>query len=394
MTATRAVPAAVEILVEGNVQGVGYRAFARRRAQDRGLTGYAVNLHDGRVKVRAEGDRPRIDEYVRDLETVTARGRAEDPSPDEPPAEEPAAAAEEELESPEEGEAEDDAPLEAQLSDAEPAARNALAVYLAEVSRIPLLTREEEVALAKRVAAGDADAERRMVEANLRLVIKIARRYMNRGLSLPDLIEEGNLGLLRAVRKFRWERGTRFSTYGVWWIRQFIVRALANQARLIRLPVHVEARYAKYRREKDRLTETLGRPPTLPEIAEALDEPVENLEGLEDVAATPLSLEMPVGEGRGVLAEIVPDREQPGSDAVAGLLRRQADLREMLDALPDNERTVIRLRFGLDDEPPLTLEAIGQRLGLTRERIRQIEGAALRKLRARLQARGVGLPEL
>jgi RNA polymerase primary sigma factor len=326
---------------------------------------------------------------------VTARRHAGDGGPDEPRAEEPEPAEDEResAEADEANEAEADVPLEAQLAEVEPAARNALAVYLAEVSRIPLLSREEEVALAKRVAAGDADAERRMVEANLRLVIMIARRYMNRGLALGDLIEEGNLGLLRAVRKFRWERGTRFSTYAVWWIRQFIVRALANQARLIRLPVHVEARYAKYKREKERLTETLGRPPTLAEVAEALKEPVENLEGLDDVAATPLSLEMPVGEGRGVLAEIVPDREQPGSDAVAGLLRQQADLREILAALPPNERTVITLRFGLEDEAPLTLEAIGQRLGLTRERIRQIEGAALRKLRARLQARGVGLPE-
>jgi len=324
---------------------------------------------------------------------VTARRRAGDPTPDEPPADEPESAADDQREPAEDDEAEGDAPLDVQLAEPEPPARNALAVYLAEVSRIPLLSREEEVELAKRVAAGDADAERRMVEANLRLVVKIARRYVNRGLSLPDLIEEGNLGLLRAVRKFRWERGTRFSTYAVWWIRQFIVRALANQARLIRLPVHVEARYAKYKREKERLTEKLQRPPTLAEIAEALKEPVENLEGLEDLAATPLSLEMPVGEGPGVLADIVPDREQPASDAVAGLLRQQADLREMLAALPTSERTVLTLRFGLEDEPPMTLEAIGQRLGLTRERIRQIEGAALRKLRARLEARGVGLPE-
>jgi RNA polymerase primary sigma factor len=281
----------------------------------------------------------------------------------------------------------------ADVEEAEPAARSALAVYLAEIARIPPLSREEEIALAQRAAAGDAEAERRMVEANLRLVVKTARRYVNRGLSLPDLIEEGNLGLLRAVRKYEWDRGTRFSTYAVWWIRQFIVRAIANQARLIRLPVHVEALFSKYRREKERLTEKLERPPTLAELAETLEVPVEHLEGLEEVAATPLSLETPVGEGRSVLQDITADREQPGSDAVVGLLRRQADLRAILDTLPPSERTVITLRFGLGDDAPMTLESIGQHLGVTRERVRQIEGTALRKLRARLEARGTGFPK-
>jgi RNA polymerase primary sigma factor len=329
--------------------------------------------------------------------------RSPGPAPDDQPGDEPESPVEEAV-SPETEEAEPDdavdaeADLEAEAEteaevDATPAARNALAVYQKEVSRIPLLTREEELALAKRVAAGDADAERQMVEANLRLVIKIARRYMNRGLALPDLIEEGNLGLLRAVRKYRWDRGTRFSTYAVWWIRQFVVRAIANQARLIRLPVHVEALYSQFRRTKERLTAELERPPTLEEIAQALDKPIEQLEGLEDVAATPLSLEAPVGEGSGVLADVVADRDRPASDAVASALRQQADVRAILEALPPTERTVLTLRFGLEDEAPMTLEAIGQRLGLTRERIRQIEGAALRKLRARLEARGVGLPD-
>jgi RNA polymerase primary sigma factor len=320
------------------------------------------------------------------------------PAPEDRPGDEPEPSPEEAVEpeaetGTESGESEaDDEPVEAEV-EATPAARNALAVYQKEISRIPLLTREEELALAKRVATGDADAERRMVEANLRLVIKIARRYMNRGLPLADLIEEGNLGLLRAVRKFRWERGTRFSTYAVWWIRQFVVRAIANQARLIRLPVHIEALYSKYLRTKERLTRELERRPTVEEIAQALKVPVEHLDGLEDVAATPLSLEMPVGEGSGVLADIVADRDRPASDAVASALRQQADVRAILEALPPTERTVLTLRFGLGDEAPMTLEAIGQRLGVTRERIRQIEGAALRKLRARLEARGVGLPD-
>jgi RNA polymerase primary sigma factor len=275
-----------------------------------------------------------------------------------------------------------------------PAGRPALALYLAEVARIPRLTREEELELAKRVAAGDAEAERRMAEANLRLVVMVARRYANRGLSLLDLIEEGNLGLLRAVQKYRWDRGTRFSTYAVWWIRQAIVRALANQARLIRLPVHVEALYAKYQRTRERLTQQLGRPPSLDEVAAALEVPVEQLAGLDEVAATPLSLETPIGEGQGALKDVVADRGAAGSDVLANVLRQQADVRDGLDVLPPTERTVIALRFGLEGEGPLTLEAIGQRMGVTRERIRQIEAAALRKLRARLEARGLDFPDL
>jgi RNA polymerase primary sigma factor len=323
---------------------------------------------------------------------VSRLGSGGAPAPDETPGEEPAGGVGPELE-PDDREPLDDEEEPAPEPEEEaPAARNALQLYLAEIARVPLLTREQEQELAKRVAAGDADAERRLAEANLRLVVKVARRYVNRGLSLLDLIEEGNLGLLRAVQKFRWERGTRFSTYAVWWIRQAIVRAIANQARLIRLPVHVGERYTKYRRAKERLARELDRPPTLEEIAQALGEPVENLEGLEEVAATPLSLETPVGEGTGVLLDVVPDA-QPASDVVASLLRQQANLREMLEALPANERQVITLRFGLGDEGPMTLEAIGQRIGVSRERIRQIEAAALRKLRARLEARGVDLGE-
>ncbi len=336
---------------------------------------------------------------------MTPRRPGPEPAPDDPPGEGPeppderepgaAAPADADVEPADEDAepAEEGAEPEGEGEEVSPAARNALAVYQAELARLPLLTREEEIALAKRVAAGDAEAERRMVEANLRLVVKIARRYVGRGLSLLDLIEEGNLGLLRAVRKYRWERGTRFSTYAVWWIRQFIVRAIANQARLIRLPVHVEALYAKYLRAKERLARQLERTPTLAEIASELGVPVEHLEGLEEVAATPLSLETPVGEGGGVLQDIMPDRDRPASDAVAGVLRQQADLREILAALPPNERTVITLRFGLGEEAPMTLEAIGRRLGVTRERVRQIEAAALRKLRGRLEARGVGLPD-
>ncbi len=272
--------------------------------------------------------------------------------------------------------------------------RENLRVYLKEIARIPLLSREEEAALARRVRAGDAEAKARFTEANLRLVVQIARRYLNRGLPLPDLIEEGNLGLLRAVEKFDPERGTRFSTYATWWIRQAIARALANQARTIRLPVHVEALLARYKREQQRLTRALERPPTMDELAAALGTSVEQLEELEEIRQPPVSLETPVGEGQGRVSDLVADPSTDPSDAGASLFRKRTDLVSVLDDLAANERTVLRRRFGLEGDPPEKLEAIGQRLGLTRERIRQIEGAGLRKLRALLAARGVDASDL
>jgi len=242
-----------------------------------------------------------------------------------------------------------------------------LSEYLREISRIPRLSPEEEQALARRVLAGDAGAEQRMIEANLRLVFAIARRYRNRGLPLPDLIAEGNLGLLRAVRKFRPDKGTRFSTYASWWIRHAVVRALANQARVLRLPVHVELLLERYRKERERLTQELGRPPSLDEVARSLEIPPEQLAGLEEI---------------------------PPSGPLGALLRKRKDLTALVDDLPDRERTVIRLRFGLSGEEALTLEAVGRRLGLSRKRVRQIEGVGLKKLRALLAARGVDPSDL
>jgi len=269
-----------------------------------------------------------------------------------------------------------------------------LGVYLSEIARIPLLTREEEQAVARRVRAGDEAAKQRMIEANLRLVVQIARRYLNRGLPLPDLIEEGNLGLLRAVEKFEPERGTRFSTYATWWIRQAVTRALANQARTIRLPVHVELLLARYAREQRRLTQALGRPPTTEEMAKALDTSEREIAELEEIRQHPVSLDAPAGsESAATLGDLIADRAAV-PETFAELFRDRVDLVSVLDDLAPNERTVLRRRFGLEGDEPETLEVIGQRLGLSRERIRQLEGGGLRKLRALLKARGIDASDL
>jgi RNA polymerase primary sigma factor len=268
--------------------------------------------------------------------------------------------------------------------------REILALYLEDIRRVKLLTPEQEQDLARRVQAGDAQAERQLVEANLRLVVTIARRYLNRGLSLLDLIEEGNVGLLHATRKFRPDRGTRFSTYATWWIRQAVVRALANQARMIRLPVHVELLLGQSMKKRKALTQKLGRVPTNEELAEALGWPVSEVEHLESLRQQPLSLDAPTGEeGKARLLEVVRDTSAVPGEGLAAILKARADLAGVLQDLPDSERKVLTLRFGLGDEEPMTLERIGQRLGVTRERVRQIESAALRRMRALLAAREV-----
>ncbi len=271
--------------------------------------------------------------------------------------------------------------------------RELLALYLRDIAKVPLLTPEQEQELARRVQAGDAAAERQLTEANLRLVVRVARRYLNRGLSLLDLIEEGNLGLLHAVRKFQPGRGTRFSTYAVWWIRQAVTRALANQARTIRLPVHVELLLGQYAKKKNALTQELGRAPTSQEIAKALGQPLEEIEHLERVSQRPVSLDAPTGQDGGTLQDVVKD-DDPLPGGLAAALRARDDLAEVLQDLPDQERTVVSLRFGLSGEPPLTLEAIGKRLGVTRERVRQVQVAALQRLRRLLATRGVDAGDL
>ena len=270
-----------------------------------------------------------------------------------------------------------------------------LGVYLGEISRIPLLSRAEEHELAMRVRAGDEAAKQRMIEANLRLVVQIARRYRNRGLPLPDLIEEGNLGLLRAVDKFDPDRGTRFSTYATWWIRQAVVRALANQARTIRLPVHVELLLSRYVREQRRLTQTLGRTPTPADLAAALGITEEEVEELDEVRQQPVSLDAPVGgERQSTLGDLIADRTADPAGSFVSLFQNRTELVSVLDDLAANERTVLRRRFGLEGDPPETLETIGQRLTLSRERVRQIEAAGIRKLRALLAARGIDASDL
>jgi RNA polymerase sigma factor (sigma-70 family) len=296
-----------------------------------------------------------------------------------------------------------DEPLEPLLDEADEEVREEtreqsranLGVYLGEIARIPLLSREEEHALATRVRTGDEVAKQRMVEANLRLVVQIARRYRNRGLPLPDLIEEGNLGLLRAVEKFDPDRGTRFSTYATWWIRQAVVRALANQARTIRLPVHVELLLSRYVREHRRLTQALGRTPSSAELAAALGITEEEVEELDEVRQQPVSLDAPVGaERETTLGDMIADRTVEPGDSLVSLFQGRHDLTSVLDDLAANERTVLRRRFGLEGDPPESLEAIGQRLKLSRERVRQIEAAGIRKLRALLAARGIDASDL
>jgi RNA polymerase sigma factor (sigma-70 family) len=264
-----------------------------------------------------------------------------------------------------------------------------LSTYFGEISRIPLLSREEEVALARRLRAGDEAAKTKLTESNLRLVVQVARRYLNRGLPLPDLIEEGNLGLIRAVEKFDPERGTRFSTYATWWIRHFIVRALANQARMIRLPVHVELLLGRYAREQQRLAQELGRAPTVEEIAQALRTTTEQVNELEKIRRHPVSIDAPAGGEQGHVADTIADETANPSAALVSLFRQRADLATVFDDLAENERLVLRRRFGLEGDPPETLAAIGRRMGYTRERVRQIEAAGLRKLRALLKARGL-----
>jgi RNA polymerase primary sigma factor len=256
-------------------------------------------------------------------------------------------------------------------------------MYLKEIGRVPLLTAEQEVSLAKRILRGDMAAKRALIEANLRLVVSIAKRYQNRGLQFLDLIQEGNLGLMRAVDKFDHTKGYKFSTYATWWIRQAITRAIADQARTIRVPVHMVETINKLIRTQRKLAQDLGRDPSHEELATAMEMTPEKVREVLKLNQDPVSLETPVGgEEDSSLADFVEDHVTPVPDAaVTGKMRRQ-EVAEILETLSHRERKVLELRFGLRGEEPRTLEEVGQRFGVTRERIRQIEAKTLSKLKS------------
>jgi RNA polymerase primary sigma factor len=255
-------------------------------------------------------------------------------------------------------------------------------MYLKEIGRVDLLSAEEEIELANRIEAGDEDAKRRLAEANLRLVVSIAKRYVGRGMLFLDLIQEGNMGLIKAVEKFDYRKGFKFSTYATWWIRQAITRAIADQARTIRIPVHMVETINKLIRVQRQLLQDLGREPTPEEIGEDMDLSPDKVREILKIAQEPVSLETPIGEeDDSHLGDFIEDQDatSPSEHAAYELLKEQ--LEDVLDTLTDREENVLRLRFGLDDGRTRTLEEVGKVFGVTRERIRQIEAKALRKLR-------------
>ncbi|HIZ06431.1 MAG TPA: RNA polymerase sigma factor RpoD [Candidatus Eubacterium avistercoris] len=255
-------------------------------------------------------------------------------------------------------------------------------MYLKEIGKVPLLTAEEEIELAQKMEEGDQEAKKRLAEANLRLVVSIAKRYVGRGMLFLDLIQEGNLGLIKAVEKFDYRKGYKFSTYATWWIRQAITRAIADQARTIRIPVHMVETINKLIRVSRQLLQELGREPSPEEIAEEMDMPVERVREILKISQEPVSLETPIGEEEDShLGDFIQDDNVPvPSDAAAFTLLKE-QLVEVLGTLTEREQKVLRLRFGLDDGRARTLEEVGKEFSVTRERIRQIEAKALRKLR-------------
>lgn len=254
--------------------------------------------------------------------------------------------------------------------------------YLKEIGKIPLLTPEEEAKLAEKAKSGDEEAKKQLAEANLRLVVSIAKRYGNRGMHLLDLIQEGNIGLMKAIEKFDYAKGYKFSTYASWWIRQALVRSIADQSRTIRIPVHMVESINKMYRLSRAMTQELGREPTAEELAERLDMPVERVLEIRKISLEPVSLETPVGDEEDThLGDFIKDEHiaVPADEAAMTILREQ--LQEALDTLTPREREVLKLRFGLEDGQVRTLEEVGKEFNVTRERIRQIESKALRKLR-------------
>ena len=255
-------------------------------------------------------------------------------------------------------------------------------MYLKEIGKVPLLNANEEIELAKKMEEGDEEAKKKLAEANLRLVVSIAKRYVGRGMLFLDLIQEGNLGLIKAVEKFDYRKGYKFSTYATWWIRQAITRAIADQARTIRIPVHMVETINKLIRVSRQLLQDLGREPTPEEIAEAMDLSVERVCEILKISQEPVSLETPIGEEEDShLGDFIQDENVPAPAEAAAFTMLREQLEEVLDTLTEREQKVLRLRFGLDDGHARTLEEVGKEFNVTRERIRQIEAKALRKLR-------------
>jgi RNA polymerase primary sigma factor len=267
---------------------------------------------------------------------------------------------------------------------------DSLRLYLREIGKVPLLTADQEVYLAKRIERGDMVAKKQMIEANLRLVVSIAKSYLGRGLSFLDLIQEGSLGLIRAVEKFDYRKGYKFSTYATWWIRQAVTRAIADKARTIRIPVHMVEKLNKVVHIERQLVQRLGREPRPDEIAEELEMTTEEVREILRMAQHPVSLEKPIGEEEeSELGDFVQDDQAESPFDTASLSLRREDIEHALDSLPARERRVIELRFGLNGKPPCTLEEVGRAFGVTRERIRQIENNTLKKLESLPEAQGL-----
>jgi RNA polymerase primary sigma factor len=269
------------------------------------------------------------------------------------------------------------------------AAADPVRTYLKEIGGVSLLSAKDEVRLAKLIEKGDQDAKNALIEANLRLVVSVAKRYMGRGLNLLDLIQEGNLGLIRAVEKFDYRKGFKFSTYATWWIRQAVSRAIADQARTIRIPVHMVDAINRATRMQRQLVQDLGRQPTAAEVGAELDLPAEKVEELLELARETVSLEAPMGDTEASLADFIEDEHTRQPDQLTARKIMKEDLRKTLDGLPERERKIIELRYGLGGGEPMTLEQVGQHFGVTRERIRQMEIRTRRRLQKFRMARAL-----
>jgi RNA polymerase primary sigma factor len=269
------------------------------------------------------------------------------------------------------------------------AAADPIRTYLKEIGGVSLLSAKDEVRLAKLIEKGDQDAKNALIEANLRLVVSVAKRYMGRGLNLLDLIQEGNLGLIRAVEKFDYRKGFKFSTYATWWIRQAVSRAIADQARTIRIPVHMVDAINRVTRMQRQLVQDFGRQPTAEQIGQELDLPAAKVEELLELARETVSLEAPMGDTEASLADFIEDEHTRQPDQLTARKIMKEDLRKTLDGLPERERKIIELRYGLNGNDPMTLEQVGQNFGVTRERIRQMEIRTLRRLQKFRMARAL-----